>query len=114
MLKAGLNPVDILSNQGSCCVDIVHQKDISHTTAYSVNLFEAMEQVDDEELDVFLIYRKYTVPEDHADLGTGAYDFAETYSYIQQMGNVRNAIVQNVGASPDKFRSIINDLYVLK
>ncbi|MEH7493860.1 sugar phosphate isomerase/epimerase family protein [Neobacillus niacini] len=113
VIRAGLQPVDILSKLGNRC-DIVHQKDISNTPTFPVNLFEALEHDGNKEFNSFQIYRKYTAPEDYADLGNGVYDFAETYQFMHEMGNVRYAIVENVGASSDKIQSITNDLHYIK
>jgi sugar phosphate isomerase/epimerase len=113
VLRAGLDPVDILKKLGDRC-DIVHQKDISKTTAYPVNLFEAIKQDSVEELDDYRIYQKYTVPEDHADLGAGAFDFSGIYKQIHEMDFVRYAIVENEGGTPNKMESIANDLKFLK
>lgn len=112
-VRAGLNPLAILNKLGDRC-DIVHQKDISPTTAYPVNLFEAIKEDGTEELSDFSIYQKYTVPEDHADLGSGTFDFEGTYKRIKEMGCIRYAIVENEGNSQDKLRSIASDLQVLK
>jgi sugar phosphate isomerase/epimerase len=113
VLRAGLNPVEILTKLGKRC-GIVHQKDISKTTKFPVNIFEALKQDESKEFESFQIYRDYTAPEDYADLGNGIYDFEETYTFIHERGNVRFSIVENVGASTDKIRSIANDLNFLK
>lgn len=113
VLRAGLNPLDILHKLGERC-DIVHQKDISPTTAYPINLFEAIKEDGIDDLSDFRIYQKYTVPDDHADLGSGTFDFEGTYARIKEMNNVRYALVENEGASKDKMRSITSDLQVLK
>lgn len=113
VLRAGLDPVQVLNKLADRC-DIIHQKDISKETAYPINLFEAMKRDGEQELSNFEIYQKYTVPEDHADLGTGIFDFDTTYDQIKDSGNVRYAVVENEGASQNKLQSLASDLQVLK
>lgn len=59
------------------------------------------------------IHGSNTSPEDYADLGTGSYDFTELYELIHKMGSVRYAIVENIAASTDKFKSLASDLQVV-
>ncbi|MGO4268355.1 sugar phosphate isomerase/epimerase family protein [Paenibacillus sp. TAF58] len=108
VLRAGLDPVEILGKLGSRC-DIIHQKDISSTTAYPLNLLEAWEKDGVNDLDSYKIYQKYTSPEDHVDLGAGTFDFERTYAKIKEMGNVRYAFVENEGVPTDKMKSITSD-----
>jgi sugar phosphate isomerase/epimerase len=112
VIRAGLNPVELLRKLGKRC-DIVHLKDISHNPKFPVNIFEALKQDGGKEFDSFMIYGSHTSPEDYADLGIGSYNFTELYELIHTMDFVRYAIVENIGASQDKFKSIANDLQVV-
>jgi sugar phosphate isomerase/epimerase len=112
VIRAGLKPVEILNKLGKRC-DIVHLKDISHNPKFPINIFQALKQDSCKEFDGFRIYGSHTSPEDYADLGTGSYDFTELYELIHKLGSVRYAIVENIGASTDKFKSIASDLNVV-
>ncbi|MFD0696575.1 sugar phosphate isomerase/epimerase family protein [Paenibacillus sp. GCM10027628] len=113
VIRAGLDPVDVLTKLGDRC-DIIHQKDLSKNLAHPVNLFEAIKQGGAEEQDLMQVYRKYVSPSDFVDLGTGRVDLPSIYAQIKEMGHVRYALVENEGESADKFLSIRNDLNVLK
>ncbi|REE85164.1 sugar phosphate isomerase/epimerase [Paenibacillus taihuensis] len=113
VLRAGLDPIDVLKKLGERC-DIVHQKDISRTLAGPLNIIEAMRQNGDEDMEAFQAYGKYTAPSDFVDLGTGAFDLKGTYASIQEMGHIRYALVENEGESADKLQSVRSDLQVLK
>lgn len=112
VVRAGLDPLVFLEKLGNRC-DIIHQKDISKMTTYPINLFDAMKLDGVHELDNIQSHRKYVLPEDHANLGTGVFDFIGTYEKIKEMGCVRYAVVENEGASPDKISSIASDLQFL-
>jgi hypothetical protein len=47
-------------------------------------------------------------------LGTGAFDFAQTYGRIKELGHVNYALVENEGDSADKLASVRNDLAYLQ
>ncbi|CAN7386719.1 sugar phosphate isomerase/epimerase [Paenibacillus sp. LjRoot153] len=113
VVRAGLQPIDVLAKLGNRC-DIVHLKDISHTPKFPINLFDALRQDGNKPFDSFMIYRDYATPEDYADLGKGSYDLVETFKWIQEKGHVRYAMVENIGASEDKFKSLADDLHVVK
>ncbi|MBD2866945.1 sugar phosphate isomerase/epimerase family protein [Paenibacillus arenilitoris] len=113
VMRAGMDPVTVLEKLGERC-DIVHQKDLNKQLGGPVNIFEAMQQGGDEEMDVLQAYRKYVKGSDFVDLGTGRFDFKSTYARIHEMGHVRYALVENEGESSDKFESIRNDLSVLR
>lgn len=113
IIRAGLDPLAVLEQLGDRC-DMIHQKDLNNNLAYPVSIFEAVQQGGDEDLDVLQAYRKYVSPTDFVDLGTGRVDLATIYAKLHVMGHVRYALVENEGESADKFKSIRNDLKVLK
>ncbi|WP_284646511.1 sugar phosphate isomerase/epimerase family protein [Paenibacillus silviterrae] len=113
VLRAGIQPTEILEKLGSRC-EIVHLKDININPRFPVNIFEALKQDGMKAFDSFKIYQSYTSPEDYADLGSGAYDLASLFTFIKEMGHTRYAIVENIGASSDKFNSLASDLDIVR
>ncbi|WP_338553125.1 TIM barrel protein [Paenibacillus sp. KS-LC4] len=113
VMRAGVDPIAVMERVGDRC-DMVHQKDYSKQLSGPLNLFESMRANGDEGLGLMDVYRKYIVPSDFVDLGTGAFDFASVYGKIKELGHVKYALVENEGKSADKLASVRNDLAYLR
>ncbi|MGG4144419.1 TIM barrel protein [Paenibacillus algorifonticola] len=113
VMRAGVDPVAVMERVGGRC-DMIHQKDFSKQLSGPLNLFESMRANGDEGLGLMDVYRKYIVPSDFVDLGTGAFDFAHMYGKIKELGHVKYALVENEGKSVDKLASVRNDLTYLR
>ncbi len=113
VMRAGVDPVSVMERIGGRC-DMIHQKDYNKQLSGSLNLFEAVKANGDEGLGFMELYRKYIAPSDFVDLGTGAFDFAQTYGRIKELGHVNYALVENEGDSADKLASVRNDLAYLQ
>jgi hypothetical protein len=68
----------------------------------------------DENIEIFEAMRKYTRPTDFVDLGTSTFNFGKSYAKIKEMGHVKYTLVENESISEDKFKSVANDLQVLR
>lgn len=113
VMRAGVDPIAVMERVGDRC-DMIHQKDYSKQLSGPLNLFESMRANGDEGLGLMDVYRKYIVPSDFVDLGTGAFDFAHVYGKIKELGHVKYALVENEGKSADKLASVRNDLAYLR
>ncbi|WP_419888183.1 sugar phosphate isomerase/epimerase family protein [Neobacillus niacini] len=109
VMRGGYNPLALLDKLGSRC-DMIHQKDLGQHVN-PVNIFSALSQGN---LDTMKLYTEMVKPNDFVNLGTGIFNFQETYQKLQEMGNVRYAIVENEGQIGNKFTSIANDLKVME
>ncbi|SFF19034.1 Sugar phosphate isomerase/epimerase [Paenibacillus algorifonticola] len=113
VMRAGVDPIAVMERVGDRC-DMIHQKDYSKQLSGPLNLFESIRANGDEGLGLMDVYRKYIVPSDFVDLGTGAFDFAHVYGKIKELGHVKYALVENEGKSADKLASVRNDLEYLR
>ncbi|KQO15766.1 sugar phosphate isomerase/epimerase family protein [Paenibacillus sp. Leaf72] len=113
VMRAGVDPIAVMERVGDRC-DMIHQKDFSKQLSGPLNLFESIQANGDEGLGLMDVYRKYIVPSDFVDLGTGAFDFAHVYGRIKELGHVKYALVENEGKSADKLASVRNDLDYLR
>ncbi|MHA7965999.1 sugar phosphate isomerase/epimerase family protein [Paenibacillus sp. CAU 1782] len=113
VMRAGVDPIAVMEAAGDRC-DMIHQKDYSNQLSGPLNLFESIKANGDEGLGLMDVYRKYIVPSDFVDLGTGAFDFAHVYGRIKELGHVKYALVENEGDSADKLASVRNDLAYLR
>jgi sugar phosphate isomerase/epimerase len=110
VMRGGYNPLTLLEKLGNRC-DMIHQKDLGKHVD-PVNIFDALSEEDNE--DTMKLYREIVKPTDFVNLGTGIVKYEDTYKKLNELGNVRYAIVENEGQQGNKFTSIASDLKVIE
>ncbi|WP_261304972.1 sugar phosphate isomerase/epimerase family protein [Paenibacillus andongensis] len=112
VLRGNCDPIHLLNQLGERC-DLVHQRDINKHLNYPLNIFEELTEVD-YKLAYHEVHMKYRKPDMFVDLGAGSFDFERVYGKIQELGYVKYTIVESDGDREDKYRSLENDLKLLK
>lgn len=110
VMRGGMDPIALLEKLGNRC-DIIHQKDLGKHVD-SVNIFASLNK--DDNTDPMELYKEFVKPNDFVNLGTGTVNFEATYQKLNELGNVRYAVIENEGQLGDKLTSIASDLKVME